>query len=89
MGQSDRLATQSYPDLSEPVKNSPNNSIKMGDHKILRSQPLRFMTSTLTVLVFSLTHVTALLQIEQSHSQATDCLQKPTRRIHSEPSHVI
>jgi len=37
MGQSDRLARQSYPDLPEPVMHSPNKVIKMGDHKILRS----------------------------------------------------
>ena len=37
MGQSDRLARQSYPDLSRPVVNSPNDGIKMGDQKFLRS----------------------------------------------------
>lgn len=36
MGRSDRLARQSYPDLSGPVVNSPNNGFKMGDQKFLR-----------------------------------------------------
>ena len=72
MGQSGRLARRSYPDLSEPVTNSPNNGIKMGDHKILRSPPTEVHDSqTLTVFVLILTlHGTVLSYFKLNNHSA-------------------